>query len=277
MPTRRLFWTAAALGGGACVVATLLPAFRVRLEASIGGGEAQQTFDYVRTWSLLEYRTGPAFAAVVASVLLMVVAVAGLRAGTSTALLVAVGVIALGLSVFSTTAGFNEGSIGASGQESCPSWSGCGGPVLGPAVRELHSDALRTPEAKDPDYELLPGYAAAPRLGWLVIEIVAHLILVVAAFALFRRRRELQLTGPAFAALALAAIEIWSDRVDCTEGLSSSASAEGRSALYAVLLAGIAASAALRSKRWKLGAVTLVLAIVSGLWVSVVLAVTCSN
>jgi hypothetical protein len=277
VPIGRLYWSAAALCGGACVVATFLPAFRVRLEASIGAGDTQQTFDYVRTWSLVEYGTALAIAAVVASVLLTVVAIAGLRAGTSTALLVAVGVLALGLSVFTTAAGFNEGWIGSSGQESCPSWSDCGGSVLGPAVRELHRDALEKPEAKDPEYELLPGYAAEPRFGWRVLELVAHLVLVAAAYALFRKRRELQVAGPALAVLALVAIQAWSDRADCTDGLSSSARAEGGIALYGVLLAGIAAIAALRSKRWKLGVATLVLALASGLWVFVVLITTCSN
>jgi hypothetical protein len=258
-------------------VATFLPAFQVRLEASIGAGDTQQTFDYERTWSIIGYGTWPAVAAVVASVLLTVVAVAGLRAGTSTALLVAVGVIALGLSVFTTTAGFNEGSLGGSGQESCPSWGDCGGSVLGPAVRELHRDALKEPEAKDPEYELLPGYASEPRFGWHVIEALAHLVLIAAAYAVFRRRRELQVAGLAFAVLAVVAIQGWSARVDCTDGLSSSASAEGGIALYGVLLAGIAAIAALRSKRWMLGAATLLLALASGLWVFVVLAFTCSN
>jgi hypothetical protein len=273
----RLYWTAAALCGGACVVATFLPAFRVRLEASIGAGDTQQTFDYVRTWSLVEYGTTFAIAAVGACVLLTVVAVAGLRAGTSTALLVAVGVLALGLSVFTTTAGFNESGLGGSGQESCPSWNDCGGAVLGPAVRDLHGDALDEPEAKDPEYELLPGYAADRRFGWLVIEIAAHLVLIAAAFALFRKRPELQVAGPAFAVLALVGIQVWSDRVDCTDGLSSSARAQGGIALYGVLLAGIAAVTALLGKRWKLGVATLVLALASGLWVFVVLIATCSN
>ena len=258
-------------------MATFLPAFRVRLEASIGAGDSQQTFDYVRTWSLVEYGTALAIAPVVASVLLTIVAAAGLRAGTATALLVALGVLALGLSAFTTTAGFNEGSLGGSGQESCPSWNDCGGVVLGPAVRELRGDALEKPEAKDPEYELLPGYAAGRRFGWLVIEIVAHVVLVAAAFVLFRKRRELQVAGPAFAVLAVVAIQAWSDRVDCTDGLSSSASAEGGIALYGALLAGIAAATALLGKRWKLGVATLVLSLASALWVSAVLAFTCSN
>lgn len=274
---RRLYWTAAALCGGACVVATFLPAFSVRLEASIGAGDTQQTFDYERTWSLVEYGTALAIAAVVASVLLTVVAVAGLRAGTSTALLATLGVIALGLSVFTTAAGFNEGWIGSSGQESCPSWNDCGGSVLGPAVRELHRDALEKPEAKDPEYELLPGYAASRRSGWLVLEIVAHLVLIAAATVLFVKSRELQVAGPAFAVLAFVAIQAWSDRVDCTDGLSSSGRAQGGIALYGVLLAGIAAITALASKRWKLGLATLALALASGLWVFVVLVATCSN
>jgi hypothetical protein len=277
VPAGRLYWTAAALGGAACVAATFLPAFQARLEASIGAGDTQQTFDYERTWSLVGYGTGLAVAAVVASILLTVVAVAGLRGGTSTALLVALGVIALVLSVFTTTAGFNEGSTGGSGQEGCPSWEGCGGLVLGPAVRELHRDALAEPEAEDPEYELLPGYAAGPRFGWRVIEVVANLVLVAAAYALFRRRRDLQVVGPAFAVLASVAIDAWSDRVDCTDGLSSSASAWGTSALYGVLLAVVAAVAAARSKRWKLASVTLVLALASALWVFVVIAGTCSN
>jgi hypothetical protein len=255
----------------ACVAATFLPAFRVRLEGSVGAGDTQQTFDYERTWSLVEYGTWLAVAAVVASVLLIVVAVAGVRVGTTTALLVALGVIALGLSAFTTAAGFNEDMLGGSGQEICPSWSDCGGSVLGPAVRELHRDALEKPEAKDPEYLLDPGYAAEPRLGWRVIELVANVLLVVAAFALFRRRRELRVAGPAFAVLAVVAISVWEARVDTTDGLSSSASAEGGIAFYGALLAGIAAIAALLSKRWKLGVATLVLALGSAFWVWLVL------
>ena len=269
--TRRLYWIAAALGGAACVAASFLPAFQVRLEASIGGGDTQQGFDYERTWSLVEYGTWFAIAAVVACVLLTVVAVAGLRAGTTTALLVALGVIALGLGAFTTAAGFNEDMLGGFGQESCPSWSDCGGFVLGPAVRELHRDALEKPEAKDPEYLLDPGYAAEPRLGWRVIQVVVNLLLVVAAFAVFRRRREFQAAGPAFAVLAVVAIWVWSDRVDTTDGLSTSASAEGGIAFYGALLAAIAAIAALLSKRWKLGVATLVLALASGFWVWLVL------
>ena len=71
MRTGRLLWTAAALGGAACVAASFLPAFRVRLEASIGAEDAQQTFDYERTWSLVDYGTWFAIAAVVACVLLL--------------------------------------------------------------------------------------------------------------------------------------------------------------------------------------------------------------
>src|SRR5262245_25946358 len=254
----------------ACVVATFLPAFQVRLGASIGAENEQRTFDYVRTWSLLEYGTWLAVAAVVATVLLVVVAVAGARLGTTTGLVVALGVIALGLSAFTTAAGFNEDMLGGIGQESCPSWSDCGGTVLGPAVRELHRDALEKPEAKDPEYLLDPGYAAEPRFGWRVIQIVANLLLVVAAFALFHSRRELQVAGPAFAVLAVVATFFWSG-ADTDDGLSSSASAEGGIAFYGALLAGIAGIAALLSKRWKLGIATVLLALASAFWVWLVL------
>jgi hypothetical protein len=163
-----LSWSAIGLVGLILAVACLLPAFELRIGASVGAGSTEESFDY-----------SPRVTAIGTSwrgVLLVVAGLAVVAAGGAGAVLgvrpwlvvgsaaLAVGLLALAID----TQGRLDWAEGAGviGYESPH-----GGPLLQPALDDLKADARRSPEARDPGWTLTggeDGYAGRSLRGWQV-------------------------------------------------------------------------------------------------------------
>ena len=152
----------------ALAIACLVPAFELRIEASIGAGDTQQAFDYLRKVTILDAGWGPlAFAA---GLVLVAAAVAGILLGSRPWLVVASFAVAMSLVVLVFDMEDNDrlqwpGRAGVIGYES-PN----GGPLLQPVLDDLKAEAQRSPEARNPGWTLSgEDYYAGRGLGaWRV-------------------------------------------------------------------------------------------------------------
>jgi hypothetical protein len=181
-----LSWAAIGLAAACAAVACLVPAFRLRIEAYIGAGATQRAFDYGQMATIaLDSRVG-LLTLVVAVVL---VAVAAFCAWRGSRLWLVVGsfvlAVALGLVVFDTDERLGwTGSSGVYGYESPH-----GGPLLQPSLDELHVEARRSPEARDPGWTLVGtehSYAARGLGAWRVFVWSTLILLWLTGYRLAR-------------------------------------------------------------------------------------------
>lgn len=191
-------------GSAACALATLaaglLDGFSVHVEAYIGGGDSQRTFEYDRTFSLLSYGHARYIAVLVAAGAALVAAGWALRARSAWPPLATMLAAALvGLSLFAA-----EFEPDAPGVRGCASASSCGGAFLSPAVDELMDAARSRPEARHHEYNLLRGYRASPEIGWSLTSSALYVLLGLSGVALGRRAPALVRSAvPAAAAIAI--------------------------------------------------------------------------
>jgi hypothetical protein len=255
-------WAACSICGAVIAAAGFLPAFTVHLEGIVGGGGAQRVYDFDRTYTLAGYGTPTAWVLLGAGVALVVVGVIGVVARRPTLPLLAVAVVALGASAATTTPRFTA-LDGEGGVQGCSFERGCGGRFLAPAIRDFRRDILRDRRAaRQPGFEFLEGYRARQRIGWRVIELFAHLLLLVAALALVAIHPRL-----APAPLALVFVALWSgwaysSAARCGDG-ASSGSPFGWISAYALGLAFVAALGVLARRRWKWGGAGLAAAVLA--------------
>ena len=272
----RLFWWAAALTGAVLFATGFFPAFEIQLGAIVGGGDSQKTYDYIRSWSLASYGTPLSIAALLMSAAVVGSSLLGLSRRGNLAALATVTVLALGLSAFTTSAGFRN-DYDRGGAEDCSSWSDCGGPFLNPGVRRIQRDAAKRPEAKLKEYDFESAYTARSFLPWKVLEYGSFALLCVGGFLLFRSVPLLVSAGPGFGPISVLAASGWATRLNCAGGLSTAEASEGRLALYLVLFGLLSGVAALTVKRRKLGALTLVITLLTGLYAFFVVGFACEN
>jgi hypothetical protein len=272
----RAFWWAAALAGAVMFAVGFLPAFEIRLGASVGGGDAQKTYDYVRSWSFASYGTRLSIGALLVSVAVVGVALLGLTRRRSVAALAAVTVLALALSALTASAGFPYDYDPESSQ-SCSSWSNCGGRFLNPGIQRLRREAAKRPEAKQKEYLFDPSYTARPLRPWKLLEFVSLGLLCVGGFLLFRAVPLLLWAGPALGPISVLAANAWSSSIVCGDGdgLTTPAIAEGNLTLYPALFGLLSGTAALTVKHRKLGAAILVITVLTGLYALLTLGFKC--
>jgi hypothetical protein len=197
-----LVWTAIGVPAAAACGACFLPAFDLRIEALIGAGDEQLSFDYTSRLSLADLRP-VGLLALVAAAAILAVAVAALLRGARAWLVVVAFVLAwsLGLIVYDVLDERLEGEWSESGVIGYEEPHG--GPLLQPALDDLKARARRSPEAQEPGWELLAehGYAARGLSGW---RLFAWSVLALFWLTAYRLAR-LWLTGPRAACLVAGA------------------------------------------------------------------------
>jgi hypothetical protein len=161
-----LGWAAIGVAGACVVVACLVPAFVMAIEAYIGAGTSQRGFRYERELviarDLLPFGLLPLAAGVFLVACAAVVVAYGSRAAVVVAAFVVA--VALGLLVVDT-----EDRLGWPGPNGVIGWEhNDGGPLLRPGLDDLHAEARRSPEAKEPGWTLSGEayYAARAVFGW---------------------------------------------------------------------------------------------------------------
>jgi hypothetical protein len=185
-----LGWAAIGLAGASLVVACLLPAFVIAIEAFVGAGAAQRSFRYERELTIAGDLRPSGLVLLCAGVAVVALAVVGCVRGSRPALVVASFVIAAALTVlvFDT---FDRrldwpGNRGVIGYE-----DNSGGPLLGRALSDLRADARRSPEAQNAGWTLSSGedgYAARGLVGWRLFAWSTLAVLWLTAFRLARLR-----------------------------------------------------------------------------------------
>jgi hypothetical protein len=155
----------------ACLIAAcFVPAFEIRIEAYIGAGATQQSFDYDRRLSVVLDAVPFGLLPLVAGVFLLVAGVFAAIRRPSPWLVVTTFVVAVGLAVlvFDTEDRRLDwpGRAGVIGYE-----TDNGGPLLGPGLDDLQAAAKASPEAQRPGWTLVGGrygYASRGLFGWRV-------------------------------------------------------------------------------------------------------------
>jgi hypothetical protein len=204
-----LGWAAIGLAAGALLVGCLVTAFEIRIEAYIGAGSEQRTFSYVRELAIARDLLPFGLLAVGAGLFLLACAAVGVLQGTRSGLVVAAFVVAavLGLLLLDTDERLGwPGPHGVVGFEDAG-----GGPLLGPGLDELHAAAHRSPEARDPGWELLggeEGYAARGLAGWRLFVWSTVALLWLTSFRLARLRFP-PLPAMLLVAAASLGVQVW--------------------------------------------------------------------
>ena len=110
-----------------------------------------------------------------------------------------------------------------------------------------------------------------------MLEYGSFALLCVGGFLLFRSVPVLVSAGPGFGPISVLAASGWATRLNCAGGLSTAEASEGRLTLYLVLFGLLSGVAALTVKRRKLGALTLVITLLTGLYAFFVVGFACEN
>ena len=191
----RRFWRVVLIAGAALFVACLLPVLDVELTGSIGGGDAQQTFDFHRKLNLAWGALPLSLAYPAGALGLTAIAVLVLKRPRvpERPLLVAV-------LVLSAAGAIHFASLFQYGQEPfnplIPHRSGhgcelqpervpdlrCGGAFLSPAI----DDFLLDTRLAHPDLDDLRGFTLRPAVGAWLFQLVALGLAYAAAFRLLR-------------------------------------------------------------------------------------------
>jgi hypothetical protein len=139
-----LSWVAIGAAAGALVVACLLAAFEIRIEAFIGAGAGQRGFTYTRELVIVRDLVPFGLLPLGAGLLLMACAAVGLVSGSRAGLVIAAFAVSVGLGVLVLDTDDRLGWPGRHGVIGYDSDSE--GPLLGPGLDELHTEARRSPE-----------------------------------------------------------------------------------------------------------------------------------
>jgi hypothetical protein len=162
-----LSWVAIGVAAGALVAACLLTAFEIRIEASIGAGSEQRGFTYQRELGIVRDLVPFGLLPLGAGLFLVACSAVGLVYGSRARLVIAAFAVSVGLGLLVLDTDERLGWPGAHGVIGYE--SDCDGPLLGPGLDELHAEARRSPEAREPGWELLGdehGYAARGLPAW---------------------------------------------------------------------------------------------------------------
>jgi hypothetical protein len=162
-----LSWVAIGAAAGVLVVACLLAAFEIRIEAFSGAGADQRGFTYTRELVIVRDLVPFGLLPLGAGLFLMACAAVGLVSGSRAGLVIAAFAVSVGLGVLVLDTDDRLGWPGPHGVIGYDSDSD--GPLLGPGLDELHTEARRSPEAREPGWTLLGdehGYAARGLAGW---------------------------------------------------------------------------------------------------------------
>ena len=176
-PNDRIFFALCAGAGLLILFGCMLPAFELRLDASVGGGDAQRVYDYSRELRLLTYAEPGGLVFPSVAVALLAIGIAG-AVRPSTWLVVAA--VALTVPLFVQTVRTldfaDQGACDEPPPESCVGY-------LAPAARDFREDVTRRPESRLPGYNPPVGLPGIRRLGgWGLIAWTATLISLVAWF-----------------------------------------------------------------------------------------------
>jgi hypothetical protein len=196
-----LSWAAIGAAAIAAVVACARPAFEIGLGASIGAGNDQRVFDYERQLTpLTDLRPWSPLMLAAALVLLATSVTALLWGNRRVLVLLACAVALLSLRAVLSV---NDAVVGAEGKGVIGYEEPNGGLLLQPAIDALKADARRSPEAREPGWELLGGehgYRARGLDGWWLLQRLVAVVSLLTAYRVFR------LLLPPWGAAALTAI-----------------------------------------------------------------------
>jgi hypothetical protein len=199
----RLSWSAIAVGGGALVVASFLPAFDLAIEAQLGGSGT--SFRYARDVAFAADLRPLGLAPLVVGLLLVAAAAYATLRRPPWWLAVGSLAVALGLAWLVIDTGDRLLSSDVIGYAERGA-----GPLLQPALDELEADAGRSPEARDPswtvfgsedDYDYSRGLA-----GWTILAATTQMLVWLTGYRVFRHS-----LAPlsAFAVVAGATVVFW--------------------------------------------------------------------
>lgn len=173
----------AAIGGAAVVVvlACLLPAVHLRIDAFVGAGAAQRTFRYGRDVTFAGDLRPLGLAPLAAGLLLLAAAAFAILRGGRTWLVLGAFAVALGLGWFALQTSERLGREGHAVRD----YKGLHG-VLQPALHDLQAEARRSPEAQDAVWTLSGSesaaasendYSADGLVGWTLLSGAAVVLL----------------------------------------------------------------------------------------------------
>jgi hypothetical protein len=170
-PYDRVFFAFAAAVGALVLIASALPAWWVGLDAAVGAGEAQHSYNFNRDLRPIAYHEIGSLIFPVAGAALGLLGLIGLLRPSRWAVLAVAGLATiLFVQSLRTISYFHyAGGIGVLTCEE-PRLEGCIG-FLAPAVRDLRADILRKPIAREPEF-LGPGqrsYRSGGRSGWTLM------------------------------------------------------------------------------------------------------------
>lgn len=167
----RVFFALAALAGALVLLASTLPTWRVGLDAAVGAGEAQQSYNFNRDLRPIAYHEAGSLVFPVTGAALGLLGLIGLLRPSMWGVLAVAGVTTVLFVQSLRTIGYFH-DPGGTGTHSCEEarLEGCIG-FLAPAVRDLRADILRKPIAREPEF-LGPGessYRSSGRSGWTLM------------------------------------------------------------------------------------------------------------
>jgi hypothetical protein len=181
-----LGWAAIGVAAVVAAVACFLPAFELAIEASIGAGDEQRGFRYTAEWTLAGDLRPAGLLPLAAALALLAAAVAGVLLGSRPLLVAGAFVVACGLGVLVLDTDERTqwaGPGGVIGYEE-PN----GGLILQPAVDDLQARARRSPEAREPGWELAGenAYSSRGLTGWVVLRWTTIVLLWLTGYRLAR-------------------------------------------------------------------------------------------
>lgn len=185
----RVFFGLCAVAGALILVGSILPAFELYLNASIGTGEAQRFLEYERELRLVTYLEPNTLLFPLVGAAFVVLGVAGTVMPRSwmavTALLLTIPAYVQWVRVWDyADASDRPGIYHCDKPEREPELEGCIA-FLAPAVRDFRADVLRRPEAREPGYQgpTRYDYSVEPLDGW---RLVAWTVLAISLVIWFR-------------------------------------------------------------------------------------------
>lgn len=187
-----LGWAAIGAAAAVVVVASVLPAVHLTVEAFIGAGAAQRVFHYGRDLSFAGDLRPLGLVPLAAGMLLLSAAVFAIVRGSRTWLVLAAFAVALGLGWFALAASERLGGEG----HAVADYQGLHG-ILRPGLHDLQAEARRSPEANDPGWTLAGDesvsssendYSADGLVGWTLLAGATVALLWLTGFLVARLR-----------------------------------------------------------------------------------------
>ena len=182
-----LVWTAIGVAAAAAAVACFVPGFELRIEASVGAGAEQRSFDYTTKPAIVDLRP-VGLLALGAALVLVACAAAALVRGARPRLVVLAFVLAWGLGLLAFDVADKRIGNGWSEHGVIGYEEPHGGPLLQPALDDLKSRARSSPEAQEPGWELAAedGYMGRGLRGWDLFAWSAFALVWLTGYRLMR-------------------------------------------------------------------------------------------